>query len=96
LNKRKELHILVKSVEVIFVNEKSYTELMKKNAMKRKKLKESYVLDLYIDMLLSEVLLISEKNNLMKEIDQSLEEGNKLAFIRLSKQYTELSKRFGT
>ena len=78
------------------MNEKSYTELMKKNAMKRKRLKESYVLDLYIDMLLSEVLLNSEKTKLMKEIDHSLAEGNKPAFIHLSQKYIELTKRFGT
>ncbi|MBY0121096.1 IDEAL domain-containing protein [Bacillus sp. S/N-304-OC-R1] len=78
------------------MNEKSYTELMKKNAMKKKRLKESYVLDLYIDMLLSEVLLETEKAKLMKEIDHSLDEGNQSAFIHLSKKYIELTKRFGT
>ncbi|MBS4188806.1 IDEAL domain-containing protein [Bacillus sp. FJAT-49705] len=78
------------------MNEKSYTELMKKNAMKKKKLKESYVLDLYIDMLLSEVLLTSEKKKLQKEIDHAIDEGNKNKFNHLSKQYIELTKRFGT
>lgn len=78
------------------MNEKSYTELMKKNAMKKKRLKESFVLDLYIDMLLSEVLLESERKKLMNEIDHALDKGNKPAFIQLSKKYMELTKRFGT
>jgi uncharacterized protein YpiB (UPF0302 family) len=78
------------------MNEKSYTELMKKNAMKKKKLKESYVLDLYIDMLLSEILLKKERTKLMKEIDKAIDAENKTAFIHLSKQYKELTKRFGT
>lgn len=78
------------------MNEKSYTELMKKSAMKKKKLKESFVLDLYIDMLLSEILLKKEKIKLMKKIDEAIDTENKRAFIHLSKQYKELTKRFGT
>ncbi|MBP2241108.1 uncharacterized protein YpiB (UPF0302 family) [Cytobacillus eiseniae] len=78
------------------MNEKSYTELMKKSAMRKKKLKESYVLDLYIDMLLSEVLLTKERARLMKEINKALDTGNKSAFLHLSKQYKEISKQFGT
>lgn len=78
------------------MNEKSYTELMKKSAMKKKKRKESYVLELYIDMLLSEVLLKAEKKKLMEKIDKAIDEENKPAFIHLSKQYQELTKRFGT
>ncbi|WP_026582415.1 IDEAL domain-containing protein [Bacillus sp. J33] len=78
------------------MKEKSYTELMKTSAMKRKQQKESYILDLYIDMLITEILLNKEKEKLMKKVDAALAEGNKPAFIHLSNQYKELSKRFGT
>ncbi|GLB58834.1 IDEAL domain-containing protein [Cytobacillus sp. NCCP-133] len=78
------------------MKEKSYTELMKASDMKRKQQKESFVLDLYIDMLISEILLNSEKERLMKKVDAAIDEGNKLEFIQLSNQYKELSKRFGT
>lgn len=78
------------------MKEKSYTELMKASAMKRKQQKESFVLDLYIDMLISEILLNTEKEKLMKKVDAAIDEGNKPAFILLSNQYRELSKRFGT
>ncbi|CAM3785849.1 IDEAL domain-containing protein [Cytobacillus oceanisediminis] len=78
------------------MKEKSYTELMKASAMKRKQQKESFVLDLYIDMLISEILLNTEKEKLMKKVDAAIDEGNKQAFILLSNQYRELSKRFGT
>ncbi|MBT2688963.1 IDEAL domain-containing protein [Bacillus sp. ISL-47] len=78
------------------MKEKSYTELMKASAMKRKQQKESFVLDLYIDMLISEILLNTEKEKLMKKVDAAIDEGNKPAFIHLSNQYRELSKRFGT
>ncbi|KOP81677.1 IDEAL domain-containing protein [Cytobacillus solani] len=77
------------------MNEKSYTELMKKSAMKKKHLKESFVLDLYIDMLLSEILLKKEKAKLMEKIDEAIDTNNKRAFNHLSKQYQELTRRFG-
>lgn len=81
---------------MIFVNEKSYTELMKKSAMKKKRRKEAYVLELYIDILLSEILMNIEKEQLIKKIDAAIDEGNKQVFMDLSKQYKELSKRYGT
>lgn len=64
--------------------------------MKKKQLKESFVLDLYIDMLLSEILLKKEKAKLMEKIDEAIDTENKRAFNSLSKQYLELTKRFGT
>lgn len=78
------------------MNEKSYTELMKKGAMKKKKRKETYVLDLYIDMMLAEILMNVEKEILIKKIDAAIDEGNKPVFIKLSKQYKQLIERFGT
>ena len=69
---------------------------MKKGAMKRKKRNETYVLDLYIDMMLAEILMNVEKEKLIKEIDTAIDEGNKPIFIELSKQYKQLIERFGT
>jgi uncharacterized protein YpiB (UPF0302 family) len=77
------------------MKEKPYTELMKSNAMK-KKLKEGYMLDLYIDMFLSEVVLKAEKEKLLAQIDQAIDERNQESFNVLSQQYKELNKRFGT
>lgn len=78
------------------MKENSYTELMKSTALNRKRAKEAYVLNLYIDMLLSEVLLKSEKEKLSKEIDRTLEEHDKESFQKLSAKYKELVKKFGT
>ena len=50
------------------MKEKSYTELMKTSGSKRKNHKETFVLDLYLDMLISEILLNNEKEKLMKKI----------------------------
>lgn len=85
-----------KTPEVISMKEKSYTELMKSSAMNRKKAKESFVLDLYVEMLLSESLLKAEKEKLSKRIDQAIDEKNKPEFFKLSKEYKLLTKRFGT
>ncbi len=78
------------------MNEKSYTELMKKGAMKRKKRKETYVLELYIDMLLAEIIMNVEKEDLLRKIDTAIDEGNRAAFQHLSHQYRDLMQRFGT
>ncbi|WP_445486593.1 IDEAL domain-containing protein [Niallia sp. 03133] len=78
------------------MNEKSYTELTKLSAMKRSKSKETYVMDLYIDMLISEILLKNEKASLMTLIDKAIDEQNKEKFKELSLQFNQLCKRFGT
>jgi len=77
------------------MKENSYTELMKSNAMK-KKLKEDFILHLYIEMFLNEILLKSEKEKLLDKIDHAIDEKNHDLFIQLSSQYKELSKRFGS
>ncbi|KAA9027503.1 IDEAL domain-containing protein [Niallia endozanthoxylica] len=78
------------------MKENSYTELMKSSAMNKKKLKENYILDLYIEMFLTEILLKAEKESLLARIDKAIDERNKENFDLLSEQFRELSKRFGT
>ena len=78
------------------MKERSYSELMKSGAMNRKREKEAYVLNLYIDMILSEALLNTEKEKLTKRIDQAIDERDKKTFLQLSSQFRELNKRFGT
>jgi uncharacterized protein YpiB (UPF0302 family) len=85
-----------KEIEVIFMKDHSYTELTKSNAMNKKKLKEGYMLDLYIEMFLAEILLKAEKEKLLDKIDAAIDERNQKSFMELSDQYKELSKRFGT
>jgi uncharacterized protein YpiB (UPF0302 family) len=85
-----------KEIEVITMKDHSYTELTKSNAMNKKKLKEGYMLDLYIDMFLAEILLKAEKEKLINKIDKAIDERNQKSFMELSNQYKELSKRFGT
>ena len=85
-----------KEIEVIFMKDHSYKELTKSNAMNKKKLKEGYMLDLYIEMFLAEILLKAEKEKLINKIDKAIDERNQKSFMELSNQYKELSKRFGT
>jgi uncharacterized protein YpiB (UPF0302 family) len=91
----KKTHIILKSIEVILMNEKSYTELMKIGAMKRQG-KENFVQDLYIDMLLSEIQLNVEKEKLLKKIDCAIDHRDKQKFYLLSKKLVEINKRLGT
>ncbi len=76
------------------MKENSYTELMKSSAMNKGK--KNYIQDLYIEMLLSEVLLKAEQEKLIVQINQALDTRNKEAFLKLSSEYRELRKRFGT
>ena len=85
-----------KEVEVITLKDHSYTGLTKSNAMNKKKLKEGYMLDLYIEMFLAEIILKAEKEKLINKIDIAIDERNQKSFMELSNQYKELSKRFGT
>ena len=59
------------------MKDNSNTELVKSSSMKQKKLKEGYVHDLYIEMLLAEILLKAAKEKLLSQIDQALDEHNR-------------------
>ncbi len=76
------------------MKDNSYTELMKSGAMSKGK--KNYIQDLYIEMLLSEILLKAEKEKLIVQINQALDNRNEETFITLSSQFCELCKRFGT
>lgn len=81
---------------VISVKDNSYSESMKSGAMNKQKSGESFVLELYIEMLLSEVLLTSQKEKLLTLIDQAIDDRNREAFLNLSSQYREITKQLGT
>ncbi|MGJ7910280.1 IDEAL domain-containing protein [Neobacillus sp. LXY-1] len=78
------------------MNEKPNTELMKIGAMKRNKMKENFVQDLYIEMLLSEIQLTVEKEKLLKKIDSAIDHQDRMTFFRLTGELREINKRFGT
>ena len=81
---------------MIFLKDKSYTELMKISAMNRNQAKENFIQNLYIEILLAEIQLTSEKEKLVKKIDNAIDNNDKEAFLLLSKEFIELTKRFGT
>jgi uncharacterized protein YpiB (UPF0302 family) len=78
------------------MKDKSYSNLMKSGAMSRQAEKELFVQNLYIEMLLREIQLKSEKEKLQKKIDSAIDLRNKETFMHLSKQLNELNTRFGT
>lgn len=78
------------------VKEKSYSETMKASVMKRIKAKESFVLDLYVDMLISEIQLNTKKEKLMTKIDKAIDERDKILFLTLTEELKDLNKQFGT
>lgn len=78
------------------VKENSYSETMKASVMKRIKAKESFVLDLYVDMLVSEIQLNTRREKLMNRIDKAIDDRDKLLFLNLTKELNDLNKQFGT
>lgn len=78
------------------VKEKSYSEIMKASVMKRIKANESFVLDLYVDMLISEIQLNTKKERLLTKIDKAIDERDQLLFLSLTEELKELNKQFGT
>ncbi|WP_210364640.1 IDEAL domain-containing protein [Bacillus sp. REN3] len=78
------------------MKEKSYSEMMKSTVMKRIKAKESFVLDLYVDMLISEIQLNTKKEKLMAKIDKAIDDRDQPLFLSLTEELKVLNKQFGT
>ncbi|MEH7444424.1 IDEAL domain-containing protein [Heyndrickxia sp. MSNUG] len=78
------------------MKEKSYSEIMKASVMKRIKAKESFVLDLYVDMLISEIQLNTKKEKLLSKIDKAIDERDQILFLTLTEELKDLNKQFGT
>lgn len=74
------------------MKEKSYTD----GKAHGKKAKETFVLDLYVEMLLSESLLKAERERLSSKIDRAIDNRDRHEFFRLSHEYKNLTKKFGT
>ncbi len=78
------------------MKEKSYSELMKIGAMNRTRVKENFVQELYIEMLLSEIQLTVEKEKLLQKIDRAIDCRDKKTFQILSSELKKINKRFGS
>jgi uncharacterized protein YpiB (UPF0302 family) len=80
---------------VVLENKKSYTEMMKASAMTRKRNAERNVLEIYIDMLLYESILTTEKTKLLEDIDAALDCKNEMLFMKLTEELKEVNIRYG-
>jgi uncharacterized protein YpiB (UPF0302 family) len=78
------------------MNDKSQTELIKQGTTSNNITKENFVQNLYIDALLEEIQLKAEKEKLLKQIDEAIDQRDKELFLSLSGKLKELNKRFGT
>jgi uncharacterized protein YpiB (UPF0302 family) len=80
---------------VVMENKKSYTEMMKASAMTRKRNAERNVLEIYIDMLLYESILTTQKTKLLEDIDAALDCKNESLFMKLTEELKEVNIRYG-
>lgn len=74
-------------------NEKSYS--VKAHSNKRGKTAAT-MQDILIEMIINESILICQRKNLEKQIDDALDTKNKSLFLQLSTEMKQLLKRFGT
>jgi IDEAL domain len=81
---------------VVLENKKSYTEMMKASAMTRKRNGEKNVMEIYIDMLLNEIILTSQKTKLLEDIDAALDHRNESLFLKLTEELKEINVRYGS
>jgi uncharacterized protein YpiB (UPF0302 family) len=75
-------------------NEKSYSELVKAHSLKKSKAAAT-IQELLIEMIIHESILINQRKNLEKQIDNALDTKNKPLFLRLSAEMNCLLKQFG-
>ncbi len=76
-------------------NEKSYSELVKAHSIKKGKTAAT-MQDILIDMIINESILLYQRRNLEKQIDDALDTKNKPLFLQLSTKMNQLLKRFGS
>ncbi|BCB02968.1 IDEAL domain-containing protein [Bacillus sp. KH172YL63] len=77
-------------------NKKSYTELMKASAMTRKKAAGRSVMEIYIDMVVHESILKSQKDRLLTDIDAALDQHDKPLFMKLTEELKTLNVSYGS
>ena len=70
--------------------------MMKSSTMRKQLGKETFMLELYVEMMLQEAILKSEREKLLKKIDQSLDERNEEYFTYYTNELKKLNKRFGS
>ncbi|MFS0782945.1 IDEAL domain-containing protein [Bacillus sp. 1P06AnD] len=76
-------------------NEHSYTEMMKATSKRKQSEKDTFMLELYVDMILQEALLKAQREQLLQKIDYALDHRDNALFTAYCKELTELNKRFG-
>ncbi|RBW67714.1 IDEAL domain-containing protein [Bacillus taeanensis] len=71
-------------------HENFYKENMKQSAMKKQKSSESFILEMYTQMVIDESLFKMRKATLLSAIDSALDNRDKGLFQTLSTEYNKL------
>ncbi len=75
-------------------NESSYKENMKKSAMENQRKDDAFMLDIFSQMVIDELMAKSKRDHLLALIDNALDKRDKVEFYRLSQQYKEMINDF--
>mgnify|MGYP001374527151 FL=1 len=72
------------------INESSYKENMKKSAVEKQEKDHAFMLDVFSQMVIDELVVKLERQKLLEDIDRALDKRDEKLFYRLSKQYKEM------
>ncbi|WP_050614261.1 IDEAL domain-containing protein [Bacillus testis] len=76
-------------------NEQSYTEMMKATSKNKQAATDTFMLELYVDMILQEALLKAQKEKLLQKIDDALDHRDHTLFSTYCQELIQLNKKFG-
>lgn len=68
-------------------NEKSYTELMKSKAQEKRVSRESFMVNMYVQMVIDEAIFLFQKQRFLEKIDAAIDANNKVLFQSLCAEY---------
>lgn len=72
----------------------SHSEHVKKLAMQKQKAKDDALKEMLSQMVLDEAWFLNKRKELLKKVDQALDERNAEAFLKWSSQYQKLMKNW--
>ncbi|KUP09184.1 hypothetical protein Q73_03695 [Bacillus coahuilensis m2-6] len=75
-------------------NKKSYAEMSKDCTMTRNRSTDLTMMEIYVEMVLEELLFHHQKEKLISKIDAALDARDRSLFLQLSSDYKELCTRY--
>ncbi|KIL45633.1 IDEAL domain-containing protein [Jeotgalibacillus soli] len=76
-------------------NNKSFAEFMNESTVPQKQSSEMTMMEIYVDMVINEILLKQRKQQILTALDEALDQKDQVAFMELSKELNTLEVTHG-